>query len=94
MTLREQLEKVEKDLKKNEEKKKELLKNRKELLAEIELDEAKRAAEKNQEVMQVIRESFGEIDENNLELFRRIMLEQAENIQLQKERIGQEQESI
>lgn len=44
--------------------------------------------------MQVIRESFGEIDENNLELFRRIMLEQAENIQLQKERIGQEQESI
>ncbi len=91
MTLYEQLEKTESDLKKIEEKKKELLEKKKKLLSDIELYEAKKAAEKNQEIMEVVRESFGEVNEENLELFRRVMQEQSGYIRQQKERLGQEQ---
>ena len=76
MTLKEQLEKVEQEMKKNEEKRKDLLEKRKKLLGEIELETARNEAEKNRKVMDVITESFGEVTEENLELFRRIMREQ------------------
>lgn len=46
MTLQEQLEKIDFDLKKNEEKKKELLEKRKKILSEIELDTAKKQRKK------------------------------------------------
>lgn len=91
MSLYEQLEKNESELKKVEEKKKELLEKKKKLLAEIELEEAKKAAEKNREIMDVIQESFGEVNEANIDLFRRVMQNQAEYIQRQKENLCQEQ---
>lgn len=90
MTLYEQLEKTEKDLKKTEEKKKELLEKKKKLLADIELDEAKKAAKKNEQVMHIIKENFGEVTEENIELFRRVMQEHSESIRKQKEGLVEE----
>ena len=91
MTLKEQLEKVEQEMKKNEEKRKDLLEKRKKLLGEIELETARNEAEKNRKVMYVITESFGEVTEENLELFRRIMREQTEAMARQKEQISREE---
>ena len=91
MTLKEQLEKVEQEMKKNEEKRKDLLEMRKKLLGEIELETARNEAEKNRKVMDVITESFGEVTEENLELFRRIMREQTEAMARQKEQISREE---
>ena len=91
MTLKEQLEKVEQEMKKNEEKRKDLLEKRKKLLGEIELETARNEAEKNRKVMDVIIESFGEVTEENLELFRRIMREQTEAMARQKEQISREE---
>lgn len=41
--------------------------------------------------MDVITESFGEVTEENLELFRRIMREQTEAMARQKEQISREE---
>lgn len=78
MTLREQLEKVDKDLEKLEGKKKTLLEKRKQLLIDIELEDAKRKANENQEVMKIIRENYGDVTEENLEAFRQFMQMQSE----------------
>ena len=61
MTLYEQLKKVETDLEKVEVKKKELQDKRKELLKDIELEEARKKAEQNEKVMEIITEKFGEV---------------------------------
>lgn len=90
MTLKEQLEKVEKDLERLEEKKKDLLEKKKKVLAEIELDEAKKAAEKNQKIVDVIEENFGEMTEENFEMFCQIMERQRETIRMQKNDLAYE----
>ena len=64
MTLQEQLERIDTDLKRNEERKRELQEKRKKVLGEIELENAKKAAEKNQKIVEVISESFGEVTED------------------------------
>lgn len=73
MTLYEQLKKVETDLEKMEVKKKELQDKRKELLKDIELEEARKKAEQNEKVMEIITENFGEVTDENFELFRQFM---------------------
>ena len=73
MTLYEQLKKVETDLEKVEVKKKELQDKRKELLKDIELEEARKKAEQNEKVMGIITENFGEVTDENFELFRQFM---------------------
>ena len=73
MTLYEQLKKVETDLEKVEVKKKDLQDKRKELLKEIELEEARKKAEQNEKVMEIITENFGEVTDENFELFRQFM---------------------
>lgn len=90
MTLQEQLERIDTDLKKNEERKRELQEKRKKVLSEIELETAKKAAEKNQKIVEVISESFGEVTEENLELFMRVMSEQSGNLQRRKEQLQRE----
>ena len=67
MTLQEQLEKVDADLKKAEEKRKELQAKRKKILADIEAENARIKAEKNQKIIDMISENFGEITEENIE---------------------------
>lgn len=67
--LKTQLERTEKDLSKIEERKKELLGKRTELKLQI----AEKEAEKAEKVMQIIKENFGELTEENLEEFRRVM---------------------
>ena len=73
MTLYEQLKKVETDLEKVKVKKKELQDKRKELLKDIELEEARKKAEQNEKVMEIITENFGEVTDENFELFRQFM---------------------
>ena len=73
MTLYEQLKKVKTDLEKVEVKKKELQDKRKELLKDIELEEARKKAEQNEKVMEIITENFGEVTDENFELFRQFM---------------------
>ena len=73
MTLYEQLKKVETDLEKVEVKNKELQDKRKELLKDIELEEARKKAEQNEKVMEIITENFGEVTDENFELFRQFM---------------------
>lgn len=92
MTLYEQLEKLENDLRKLDEKKREFQEKKKKLLSEIELHEAKKAAEKSKEIIQIVQESFGEVTEENLELFRRVMKGQAEELQRKKVHLEQGQD--
>ena len=73
MTLYEQFKIVETDLEKVEVKKKELQDKRKELLKDIELEEARKKAEQNEKVMEIITENFGEVTDENFELFRQFM---------------------
>ena len=63
MTLQEQLKKVETDLKKVEGKRKSLQEKRKKILADIE------------EEIDIISENFGEITDENIEQFRKIISE-------------------
>ena len=74
--LRIQLEKTENELKKNEEKKKDLLGKK---------TEAKKASK----VLTIIKDNFGEIDESNLELFQKVMEGQSKEILKQKELLEQ-----
>lgn len=64
---------METDLEKVEVKKKELQDKRKELLKDIELEEARKKAEQNEKVMEIITENFGEVTDENFELFRQFM---------------------
>ena len=73
MTLQEQLGKIEKDLEKVEEKRTALQKKRKSILAKIEEEKKRERAEKNQEIVDIIRENFGEITEENIGRFKEIM---------------------
>ncbi|CUX28225.1 MAG TPA: hypothetical protein DIW17_00775 [Clostridiales bacterium] len=79
--LRIQLKKTENELKKNEEKKKDLLGKK----TEIELQIAQLEAEKAEKVLTIIKDNFGEVDENNLELFQKVMEGQSKEILRQKE---------
>ena len=69
MSLQEQLEKVQSDLQKIEERRKELQQKEKELLTKLELEEARAAAKKNEEIRKIVEENYGEVDGSNLEIF-------------------------
>ena len=84
---KEQLEKVQKELQKLEEQKKDALIREKELKLKIELEETKNEAKKNRKVMEIVEEHFGEVTEENLKLFQRIMEEQSEQIKRKKEQL-------
>ena len=73
MILQDQLKKVESDLKKIEEKRKELLAKRKKIIADIEIENARIKAEKNQKIIDLVSENFGEITEENIDQFRKII---------------------
>jgi peptidoglycan hydrolase CwlO-like protein len=79
--LQVQLEKIESDLRKNEEKRKELLGKK----TEIDLQIAQLEAEKAEKVLAIIKDNFGEINEQNVELFQKVMESQSEQILRQKE---------
>lgn len=85
MSLKEQLEKVQKELQKIEEQKKDALIREKELKLKIELEETKNEVKKNRKVMEIVEEHFGEVTEENFKLFQRIMEEQSEQIRRKKE---------
>lgn len=72
MSLKEQLEKVQKELQKLEEQKKDALIREKELKLKIELEETKNEVKKNRKVMEIVEEHFGEVTEENFKLFQRI----------------------
>ena len=84
MSLKEQLEKVQKELQKLEEQKKDALIREKELKLKIELEETKNEVKKNRKVMEIVEEHFGEVTEENFKLFQRIMEEQSEQIRRKK----------
>lgn len=75
MTLQEQLEKTENELKKVEEKRKDVQTKRKKILAAIEEENDRIRAENNQKIVDIIVQNFGEITEENIEQFRRMMEE-------------------
>lgn len=87
MSLKEQLEKVQKELQKLEEQKKDALIREKELKLKIELEETKNEVKKNRKVMEIVEEHFGEVTEENFKLFQRIMEEQSEQIRRKKEQL-------
>ena len=84
MSIQEQLEKVQSDLQKIEERRKELQQKEKELLTKMELEEARAAAKKNEEIRKI-----GEVDGSNLEIFRRVMQEQSGQMKQRKEHLKQ-----
>ena len=83
MSIQEQLEKVQSDLQKIEERRKELQQKEKELLTKLELEEARTAAKKNEEIRKI------EVDGSNLEIFRRVMQEQSGQMKQRKEHLKQ-----
>ena len=87
MSLKEQLEKVQKELQILEEQKKDALIREKELKLKIELEETKNEVKKNRKVMEIVEEHFGEVTEENFKLFQRIMEEQSEQIRRKKEQL-------
>ena len=88
MSIQEQLEKVQSDLQKIEERRKELQQKEKELLTKMELEEARAAAKKNEEIRKIV-ENYGEVDGSNLEIFRRVMQEQSGQMKQRKEHLKQ-----
>ena len=88
MSLQEQLEKVQSDLQKIEERRKELQQKEKELLTKLELEEARAAAKKNEEIRKIVEENYGEVDGSNLEIFRRVMQEQSGQMKQRKENVS------
>ena len=87
MSIQEQLEKVQSDLQKIEERRKELQQKEKELLTKLELEEARAAAKKNEEIRKIVEENYGEVDGSNLEIFRRVMQEQSGQMKQRKEHL-------
>lgn len=87
MSLKEQLEKVQKELQKLEEQKKDALIREKELKLKIELEETKNEVKKNRKVMEIVEEHFGEVTEENFKHFQQIMEEQSEQIRRKKEQL-------
>lgn len=77
MTLKAQLEKVESDLKKIEDKRKDILMKRKKLLADMALQEEREKAKRNQEIVDMISQSFGEITDDNIEELKGIIAKNA-----------------
>lgn len=77
MSIQEQLEKVQSDLQKIEERRKELQQKEKELLTKMELEEARAAAKKNEEIRKIVEENYGEVTGSDIDIFRRVMQEQA-----------------
>lgn len=73
--MQEQLKKVEADLKKVEEKRKDLQSKRKRILMEIDKENVRIRAEKNQKIVDIISENFGEVTEENIEILRRVLAE-------------------
>ena len=61
MSIQEQLEKVQSDLQKIEERRKELQQKEKELLTKMELEEARAAAKKNEEIRKIVEENYGRL---------------------------------
>ena len=88
MSIQEQLEKVQSDLQKIEERRKELQQKEKELLTKLELEEARAAAKKNEEIRKIVEENYGEVDGSNLEIFRRVMQEQSGQMKQRKENVS------
>ena len=66
MSLQEQLEKVQSDLQKIEERRKELQQKEKELLTKMELEEARAAAKKNEEIRKIVEENYGRSEERRV----------------------------
>ena len=89
MSIQEQIEKVQSDLQKIEERRKEWQQKEKELLTKLELEEARAAAKKNEEIRKIVEENYGEVDGSNLEIFRRVMQEQSEQMKQRKEHLKQ-----
>ena len=85
MSIQEQLEKVQSDLQKIEERRKELQQKEKELLTKLELEEARAAAKKNEEIRKIVEEAYGQVDGADLEAFRQFMQEQAGKRKQQEE---------
>ena len=89
MSIQEQLEKVQSDLQKIEERRKELQQKEKELLTKLELEEARAAAKKNEEIRKIVEEAYGQVDGADLEIFRRVMQEQSGQMKQRKEHLKQ-----
>lgn len=89
MSLQEQLEKVQNDLQKIEERRKELQQKEKELLTKMELEEARAAAKKNEEIRKIVEENYGEVTGSDLDIFRRVMQEQSGQMKQRKEHLKQ-----
>ncbi len=89
MSIQEQLEKVQSDLQKIEERRKELQQKEKELLTKMELEEARAAAKKNEEIRKIVEENYGEVTGSDIDIFRRVMQEQAGQMKQRKEHLKQ-----
>ncbi len=73
MTLKDQLEKVENDLKKVEEKRKDILTKRKKILAEIAAEEERKKQKRNQQIVDMITQNYGEITSENIDELKGII---------------------
>ena len=89
MSIQEQLEKVQSDLQKIEERRKELQQKEKELLTKLELEEARAAAKKNEEIRKIVEENYGEVTGSDIDIFRRVMQEQSGQMKQRKEHLKQ-----
>lgn len=96
MDLKEQLKKVLSDQKKLERKKDDFMeeyegKKKKILLKKKELEQ-KIQKEKNEKILQAVRESFGEINEKNMGTFLELLKKNSEEFSLEMEIVSEETE--
>lgn len=96
MTLEERLEKVRMEIenwKEKEEKIKEKInekkKEEKKILEEIEKEKLKRESENNKKIAAIVSETFGEIGEEELQLFADVMRRNSQNLLNTRNQIGE-----
>ena len=63
------------------------MEKKKKVLADLELEQAQEEVKNKQRIVSVIEENFGEITEENLEILRKVMREQREQITRRKEQL-------
>lgn len=87
MDTKKQLEKVRSELKKLEEKESSLKERKKELISTLERLELELELKQKDQIIDVIKEHFGEIDD--ITLFQKVMEEESEVLQRRRDQLSQ-----
>lgn len=84
MKLEEQITKLELELKKLEEKEKKISEKKKKVRAKLQEMQEKQRAEKNQKVAEMVESSLGNLNEEKLDILKKLLADHADEIRLSK----------